>query len=132
MLHELVSLGFSLELHPEIYNLLEAVLNTGLAHSGIFSSLLSDAVLLQKISIGIPLPPAQVPPNRLHVKQTSGSLLGQGPEWVFCEGGVPQAPSFMGVWRGCLCASGLQKMCGASADYRVCLYALVLQNLLVE
>ncbi|XP_068513346.1 NADPH oxidase activator 1 [Anas acuta] len=42
------------------------------------TSLLEPASKMDKgkISIGIPLPPAQVPPNRLHVKQTSESPGG--------------------------------------------------------
>ncbi|KFZ67966.1 NADPH oxidase activator 1, partial [Podiceps cristatus] len=59
------------------------------------SSLLEPASKMDKwkISNGIPLPPAQVPPSRLHVKQKPGSPPCQGPH------------------RGCLHASGLQKSC---------------------
>lgn len=41
--------------------------------SRVCCTLLSAAVLLQKISTGIPLPPAQVPPSLLHVKQKPGN-----------------------------------------------------------
>ena len=71
------------------------------AVSGVFCSLLSDVVLLQKISNGIPLPPAQVPPSRLHVKQKPGSPLGQGPPWVLREA-VPRPLCFRGAWGGWL------------------------------
>ncbi|KFO84644.1 NADPH oxidase activator 1, partial [Buceros rhinoceros silvestris] len=51
------------------------------------SSLLEPASKMdkRKISNGIPLPPAQVPPSRLHVKQEPGSAPGQGLQRVLCE-----------------------------------------------
>ncbi|KFP92100.1 NADPH oxidase activator 1, partial [Apaloderma vittatum] len=51
------------------------------------SSLLEPASEVDKwkISNGIPLPPAQEPPSRLHVKQKPGSLPSQGPRWARCE-----------------------------------------------
>ncbi|XP_052671016.1 NADPH oxidase activator 1 isoform X1 [Harpia harpyja] len=59
------------------------------------SSLLEPASKMDKwkISNGIPLPPAQVPPSRLHVKQKPGSPLGQGHQWVLYEA-VPRHPCF--------------------------------------
>ncbi|NXF91077.1 NOXA1 oxidase, partial [Eubucco bourcierii] len=38
-----------------------------------------------QITDGIPLPPAQVPPSRLPVKQKPGSAPGLEPPWVPCE-----------------------------------------------
>ncbi|KFQ06820.1 NADPH oxidase activator 1, partial [Haliaeetus albicilla] len=67
------------------------------------SSLLEPASKMDKwkISNGIPLPPAQVPPSRLHVKQKPGSPLGQGHQWVLYEA-VPKPLCFRGTWGGWL------------------------------
>ncbi|KFZ61718.1 NADPH oxidase activator 1, partial [Antrostomus carolinensis] len=65
------------------------------------SSLLEPASKMDKwkISNGIPLPPAQVPPSRLHVKQKPGSPQGQGAQWLSGEA-VSKAPCSRIVW-GC-------------------------------
>lgn len=109
--------------------------------SGVFCSLLSDVVLLQKISNGIPLPPAQVPPSPLHVKQKPGSPPGQGPQWVLCEA-VPKPPCFRGAWGGwvptaavaaCVLA-GCRRAAGGLCRLRALFLCscFVLQNLLGE
>ncbi|KFQ16650.1 NADPH oxidase activator 1, partial [Leptosomus discolor] len=72
------------------------------------SSLLEPASKMDKwkISNGIPLPPAQVPPSRLHVKQKPGSPLGQGPQRVLREA-LPKPPCFRGAWGGWLPAAAM-------------------------
>lgn len=97
--NELV-LGLPLGLHPGICNWPHS---PPCPISAVFCSLLSDAVLLQKISDGIPLPPAQVPPSRLHAKQEPGCPPGQGPQRGLCE----PLPCLRGVWGGWLPAAAL-------------------------